>query len=217
CGGPIVFLGVLVHTRLDHFVLEVVAFARALAYAGKHRIAAVRLRNVVDQLHDDDGLSDAGAADHADLAAFRVGRQQIDDLDARNENFRFRRLVGKGRRRLVDRAPLIVRNGTGLIDGIADHVDDAPQRAVTDGHRDGLARVRDLLTAHEAFARIHGDGAYRRLAEMLGHLEHQAMVLILRLERVENGRQMPFEMHVDDRADHLRHVPDWIGHGWSLL
>jgi hypothetical protein len=24
-------------------------------------------------------------------------------------------------------------------------------------------------------------------------------------------------MHVDDGADDLRDVPDWIGHGWSLL
>src|SRR5947209_9481060 len=87
-------------------MIEVVAFARALAYAGEHRIPAMRLRNVVDQLHDDDGLADTSAAEQADLAAFGVGRQQIDDFDTGDENFRFGRLVGKGRRRLVDWAPL---------------------------------------------------------------------------------------------------------------
>src|SRR5262249_29285976 len=86
-----------------------------------------------------------------------------------------------------------------------------------DGPRDRLAGVSDLLAAHEALARVHGDGAHRRLAEMLGDLKYQAMALILRLERVEDGRQMPFEVHVDDCADHLRDVPDWICHGWSLL
>ena len=39
------------HARVDHLVIEVVAFARALAHAGEHRQARVRLGDVVDQLH----------------------------------------------------------------------------------------------------------------------------------------------------------------------
>ena len=62
----------------DHLVPEVVALARALADAGEHRVAAVLLRDVVDQLQDDDGLADAGAAEQADLAALRVRRDQVD-------------------------------------------------------------------------------------------------------------------------------------------
>src|SRR5262249_61485204 len=90
-------------------------------------------------------------------------------------------------------------------------------RGVADRHRDRLAGVRASPAPHAALVRVHGDGAHRRLAEMLGDLKYQAMALILRLERVEDGRQMPFEVHVDDCADHLRDVPDWICHGWSLL
>jgi hypothetical protein len=41
---------VLVDARLDHLVIEVVALAGALADAGEHRVAAVRLGDVVDQL-----------------------------------------------------------------------------------------------------------------------------------------------------------------------
>ena len=73
--------------RLDHFVVEVVAFAGAFADAGEHRIAAMRLGDVVDQLHDQHGLADAGAAEQADLAALGIRRQQIDDLDAGHQNF----------------------------------------------------------------------------------------------------------------------------------
>ena len=90
--------------RLDHFVVEVVALARTLADAGEHRVAAVRLGDVVDQLHDQNGLADAGAAEQADLAALGVRRQQVDDLDAGDEDLRFRRLIREGRRRLVDGA-----------------------------------------------------------------------------------------------------------------
>ena len=40
---------------LDHLVVEVVALAGALADAGEHRHAAMRLGDVVDQLHERDG------------------------------------------------------------------------------------------------------------------------------------------------------------------
>ena len=59
--------------RLDHLMVEVVALAGALADAGEHREAAMRLGDVVDQLHDDHGLADAGAAEQADLAALGIG------------------------------------------------------------------------------------------------------------------------------------------------
>ena len=91
-------LRVLVDAGFDHFVIEVVAFARTLAHAGKHRIAAVLLRDVVDELHDQHGLADAGAAEQADLAALGVRREQVDDLDAGDQDLRFGRLIGEGRR-----------------------------------------------------------------------------------------------------------------------
>ena len=106
-GRAVVLLRVLVDAGFDHLVIEVVALARALAHAGEHRIAAVRLGDVVDQFLDDHGLADAGAAEQADLAALGIGREQVDDLDAGDEDFRLGRLVGEERRRLVDGAPLL--------------------------------------------------------------------------------------------------------------
>ena len=38
------------------------------------------LGDVVDQLHDEHGLADAGTAKQADLATTLVWRQQVDDL-----------------------------------------------------------------------------------------------------------------------------------------
>ena len=98
-------LGFGVVVRVDdagflHFQPQVVAFAGALAHAGEHRNAAVLHGDVVDQLHDDDGLADAGAAEQADLAAAQIGLQQVDDLDAGLEHLEARRLVferGAGR------------------------------------------------------------------------------------------------------------------------
>src|SRR5437016_5456432 len=65
----------LVHAGLDELMIEVVAFARALADAGEHRITAMGFRDVVDQFLDEHGLADAGAAEQADLAALGIGRE----------------------------------------------------------------------------------------------------------------------------------------------
>ncbi len=80
----------LVDAGFDELVIEVVALARALADAGEHRIAAMGLRDVVDQFLNDDGLADTGAAEQADLAAPGVRRQQVDDLDAGDQDIGLR-------------------------------------------------------------------------------------------------------------------------------
>ena len=91
--------GLLDDARLGHLEPEVVALARALADAGEHGEALVLLGDVADQLLDEDGLADAGAAEEADLAALHVRGEQVDDLDAGLEDLD-RRLelleVGRG-------------------------------------------------------------------------------------------------------------------------
>ena len=62
--------------RLDHLVVQVVALARSLADPGEDGVSAVRLRDVVDQLHDEDGLADAGATEQTCM--------EPQDYDTRN-------------------------------------------------------------------------------------------------------------------------------------
>jgi hypothetical protein len=76
----------LVHARFDHLVIEVVALAGTFANTGEHRVTAVGTCHVVDQFHDQNGLAHAGAAEQADLAALGVRRQQVDDLDAGDQD-----------------------------------------------------------------------------------------------------------------------------------
>ena len=57
----------------------------------------MRSGDVVDELHDEDGLADTGAAEQAGLAALDVQGQQIDDLDA---GLRIPRPVGVGSSKL---------------------------------------------------------------------------------------------------------------------
>jgi hypothetical protein len=58
----------------------------------------VRLGDVVDQLHDEHSLADAGAAEEADLAALLVRRKQVDDL-RKNSTRGISRWLARGTRR----------------------------------------------------------------------------------------------------------------------
>ncbi len=187
-------------------MIEVVALARALADAREHRVAAMRLGDVVDQLHDDHGLADAGAAEQANLAALGVRREQIDDLDAGDQDLGLGRLVNIRRCRRMDRAPLGGLDRPRVVNRLAHHVHDAAQGRVAHGHGDRLAGIDDLLSAHQAFGRVHGDGAYGVLAEMLGDLEHEAVAVIVGLERVQDLRKILAELHVDHGAHDLAHL-----------
>ena len=64
----------------------------------------------------------------------------------------------------------------------------------------GVAGIGDLQAADQAVGRVHGDGAHRVLAQMLRHLEHQELALVLGMQRVQDRRQVAVELHVDDGA-----------------
>ena len=79
--------------RLLHFVPEVIAFTSPLTDAGEHRETTVVQGDVIDELHDDDGLTDSGTAEESDLTALAVGLEKIDDFDAGFEDFGFGVLI----------------------------------------------------------------------------------------------------------------------------
>ena len=116
--------------RLGHLAVEVVALARALAHAGEHREAAVLGGDVADQLLDEHGLADAGAAEQADLAALLVRREQVDDLDAGLEDLpsssTARRTAGAERWIGIR---LLELDGAFAVDGLAEEVED-PTRGI---------------------------------------------------------------------------------------
>ena len=201
--GRVGIVRIGVDVGLDELVIEVVAFAGALANAREHRIAAMGLGDVVDELLNQHRLADARAAEETDLAALGVGRKQVDDLDAGDQNLRFGRLLDVRRGRLMDRAARVHRNGTGFVDGLADDVHDAPERAGADRNRDRSAGVGHFLAAHQTFGDVHRDAAHGVFAKVLGDFENQTRAIVGCLERVENRRQVAVEFHVDDGADHL--------------
>ena len=203
-------------------MIQVVAFAGALTHAGQNRVTAIGLGDVVDQFLHGHGLADAGAAEQPDLAALGVGAEQVDNLDAGNQNFGRARLFGKGRGFPVDRRGVGQVDGTGFVDRLADHVHDAAQRGGTDRHADGRAGVDDFLAAGQAFGGVHGDGAHRVFTQMLRHFEHQAEFLaglgvdVLGFDGVQDRRQRAVEFHVDNGANHLGQTAFGLAQGLSF-
>ena len=176
------------HARLLHLQPQVVALAGALAHAAERGQAAVLLGQVVDQLLDQHGLADAGAAEQPDLAALGVGREQVDDLDARLEHLGRRRQVLDARRGLVDAASLDVRRQRlAEVDRVAEQVEDASQRGLADGHRDRRAGVDHLEAARQAVGRVHRDRAHAVVAEVLLDLADEQLLLGARAD----ARQPP--------------------------
>ena len=128
------------HARLGHLEPEVVALARPLADAGEHRVALVLARDAADQLLDQNGLAEAGAAEEADLAAAHERRDEVDHLDAGLEDLHRRVQRVERRRVAVDRPALRVGGQLlAIVDRLAEHVPEPAERLLAD--RDGDRRA----------------------------------------------------------------------------
>ena len=92
------------------------------------------LRDVVDQLLNDDGLAHAGAAEQADLAALQEGLDQVDDLDAGLEHLFRGRLLVERRRLAMNRHVLLGVDRAELVHRLAEHVEHAAQRLAAHRH-----------------------------------------------------------------------------------
>ena len=92
-------------------------------------------RDIVDELHNEDGLADTCAAEKADLTALCVRANQIDNLDTGLQNFRCRRLLLKRGRGAVNAAALRCFHGRAVVDRLTEQVKDAAEARIADRHR----------------------------------------------------------------------------------
>ena len=75
------FFAVADDSGLDHLAQQIVSFACTFTHTSKDGESVVLLRDVVDQLHDQDRLSYASSPEQTDLASFGVRFEQVDHLD----------------------------------------------------------------------------------------------------------------------------------------
>jgi len=168
----------------------------------------VVLRDAGDHLLDEDGLADARTTEEADLSTRDVGRQQVDDLDARLEHLGLRLELVEGRGLAVDPPALVDLEPLALleVEHVAGRVEDVAEGHVADGHADRGARVAHGRAADQAVGRLQRDGPDDAVADVLGDLEREHGGVLadghLDLELVVDlGHGVDGELHVDDRAD----------------
>merc|ERR1711970_16361 len=97
---------------------------RARAHSSEHGVTTVGLGHVVDQFHDQDSLAHPGTAEETNLASLCVRGQQVDHLDASDENLLLHAHLLKGGRLGMDGLPLVGRDRAALINGVSNDVDD---------------------------------------------------------------------------------------------
>ena len=173
--------------------------------------------NVVDQFHDDHGLADPRPAEKADLAAFQIGLDEVDDLDPGLQNLGLGGLLIERRRVPMDREALGGLDGTPLVDRIAQHVQHAAENLRSHGNGNRMSGVLDPHPTHHAVGGLHGDRPHAPLAEVLldlaGHVERIGHVKALagHADGAENpGELAGRELNVNGRSGDLNHFPyDW--------
>lgn len=164
------------------------------------------LGDVVDQLHDQDGLADAGTAEQSDLTSLGVRGQQVDDLDAGDEDLLLHTHLHELGRFGVDGGSQVGRDRASLVDGLADDVDDASQGFGTDWDTDGRACVGHALSTDQTFGTVHGDGADGVFSQVLGDFQHQAGLAALHLQGVQDWRQVVVELDVNDSTNYSNNL-----------
>jgi peptide chain release factor 1 len=191
-------------------MVEVVALAGALAYAGEHRQARMFLGDVVDQLQHIDGLADAGAAEQPDLAALGERADQVDHLDAGFQQLLRRRQFVELRRGLVDFAKFGGVDRAAFVDRAAEHVHHAAQHTGADRHGNALAGAADGHAAAQPVGRSHRNGAHDAVAQLLLDLEGQALLRqrlafagLQRQRFIDPRHVVAGELDIDHRANAL--------------
>ena len=167
---------------LVHLVPQVVAFAGSLADTGEHGETTVGFGDVVDELHDENGLADASATEQTNLSTATIRRQQVDDLDAG-----FERLDGSvtlwsvnaGAARWIGlRCSALI--GPKLSTGAPTTFMMRPRTLRSYGYGNRCAGVARFHTADEPVGGVHRDWcATTSLAEVLSDLAREVVFLVV--------------------------------------
>jgi hypothetical protein len=188
----------------------------------------VPLRDVVDQLHDDDGLSDAGATEESDLSALHERSDQIDDLDASLEDFGLGLEVRELRGGTVDRPALdAVRYRRPVVDRVAEHVENSSERGLAHWNGNRTAGILDSHPADDGVGRRHRHRAHLVTADVLLHLDDDvngdARIGLLTDAQsvIKLGQVLGLEFDVEDGSDDLDHLSEIdflrLGGSWLFL
>ena len=103
-------------------------------------------------LTDEYGFSDTCTTEQTNLSTSGVRSQQIYDLDTSLQDLSGCGLLYEGRRLGVDWHAGLCVEGSTLVNGLSDDVDDSSQALWTDRNHDGVASSGDLGASDETLS-----------------------------------------------------------------
>ena len=161
--------------------------------------------NVVDQLLNQHGLAHAGAAEEAYFAPSGIGLQQINDLDARLQNFHRGTLLLKGGGLAVDALHRrALGHGAAAVDGLAQHVEHPPQGGPAHRHLDGVSGHVHGQSPGQPLAGGEHDAAHDAAAHMLRHLHNTDLAVLFHRQLLpQAGERSLLDLHVHHGAGDL--------------
>src|SRR5215467_10419092 len=130
----------------------------------------MRLRDVVDQFHDDNSLAHSSPAKCPDLAALEEWADKVDDFDSGGQHLGRGRLFHQFRSWAMDGIVFLRIHRSSLIHWIAANIKHAPHHTFSDGHGNRLAGVIHFITSLEAFGTGHGDRTNPSITQVLLYL-----------------------------------------------
>jgi len=128
--------------------------------------------------------------------------EQIELLTG-NEEVSAGALLLERRRVSMNRSEFGGFDGTTLVDGLTDNINDSSKSLWADRDHDGVTRVDNFLTSDEALRGVESDGAHIVSAQVLRHLQDKTVFGALNFESVQNRGQCALELHVHNSANNL--------------
>ncbi len=166
--------------------------------------------DVVDQFLNQNGLADTGTAEQADLAALGIWCQQVNDLDAGDEDFSLGGLIDEFRGRTVNWQGLISLDRAFLVNRLTDNVHDTAEGSGTDRHVDRRTGIGNFLTADQTVGGVHGDCPDGVFTKMLCDFENQSDITDLGGQCVHDCWQIAVKLHIHHGAQNLGNPSGYV-------
>ena len=182
------------------------------------------LSNVVNELHDNHGLTNTSSTEGSHFTTLREGANEVDDFNACLENFSGCCLINQRRCWAVNGILLVVCNWPTLVNSIAGNVEDTTKNTGSNRNGNRCTSIGDFNTTLETIRSTHGNGTNPAVTEVLLNFENEcaffAVKFIGDFKSIINGGQLICfgEISVDNGANNLNDG-SFVGHksNWWLV
>ena len=171
------------------------------------------LGDVIDQLHDHDGLPYACSSECPYFSALGKRADQINDLNPGFQHLRLRVLIHQRRSPTMNRITLYRFHRASFIHRLPQNIQHPPQNPFPNRNGDRCPSIFHGHSTLKSFGRGHGNRPRPIVPQVLLHFQHHTRLLPTHLVfHLQSGKQrrharVSRKFHVHHRPDHLNDRP----------